>query len=426
MLSAVLTVTALTGAAHAWGHHYLVTDQALNHPEALTGDKTAVVESIEAYLSDDAEGVAAVFEAHYDWLEARGSTRFSRASFDAGEPSRASFLAAARLNPETRVPLVVRRLPGESASYGFAIDPSAASPFLHEKAPLITKVEVTVEGSEIPARLVVATFTDEPDWGFDHTLWGYTDYGYGEQPYGKPEGESSKAPFHMQFAHEAFLVKKFVPTVLEGMASDRVDLFTRLARHAFEGGHDYWGWRFSAWAIHYAQDLAQPYHSKTIPSATGAFYLRYVVSPRKELLTDRATQLAANRHFLYEDFVAYGLQESYLGDEETYETLAGYLAWGDHAFDVPDAEALVVELMDYAAAHSRTIDSTLVKAFGSSLTKNYEFDVETDPAYDIVNEMGSMDAKSAQKLLDETGKDFERAGRATRTILQFTYGVSAD
>jgi len=209
--------------------------------------------------------------------------------------------------------------------------------------------------------------------------------------------------------------------VLEGMASDRVDLFTRLAKHAFETDHDYWGWRFSAWAIHYAQDLAQPYHSKTIPSATSAFYIRYVVSPRKDMLTTRATQLAANRHFLYEDFVAYGLQESYLSDDPNYEALAGYLAWGDNTFAVDSAEALLAELMLYAADHSKTIDSTLVKAFGPSLTKNYEFDVETDPTYDIVNEMGTMDAALAQKLLDETGKDFERAGRATRTILELTY-----
>lgn len=410
---------AFTGPAHAWGHHYLVTDRALEHPEAATADATAAVEPLEHFLQAEAEGLAAVFEAHYDWLEARGQTRFSRMSFDPAEPTREAFLRAARLNPEARFPLVLRRLPGGD-SYGFEIEPHAASPFLEEKPPLITDVEVTVHGVEVPARLVVATFSDEPDWGFDHTLWGYIEYGYGEQPYGKAEGESSKAPFHMQFAHEAWLVRKFVPTVLEGMVPDRVDLFTRLARLAFESGHDYWGWRFSAWVIHYAQDLAQPYHSKAVPSATSAFYLRYVLSPRKSLLTDRATQLAANRHFLYEDYVAYGLQESYLGDDPLYEALAGYLAWGDATFDVPDVQALLVELMDFGAEHSLTIDRTLVKAFGPDLTRDYTYDVETNPEYSIITEMAGMDEDRAARLLDETGRDFERAGRATRTILALT------
>jgi hypothetical protein len=421
MTSLLLPLLLTTLPAHAWGHHYMVTDQALDRPDAPTGDAVVTVEPLEDFLEAEAEGLAELFDDYYAWLGERGSPRFNPMTFDASEPTRAAFIRAARLNPEARFPLVARKLPGEGAeSYGFEVAPEAASPYLHQNLPLITEVEVTVAGSEVPAREVVATFSDEPDWGFDHTLWGYTEYGYGEQPYGKPEGESSKAPFHMQFAHEPFLVRKFVPTVLEGMVGDRVEMFTRLAELAFSTGHDYWGWRFSAWAVHYVQDLAQPYHSKALPSATSAFYYRYVVSPRKEFLTERATQLAANRHFLYEDYVAFGLQESYLGDDALYEALAGYLSWGDNTFASESPMALVDELMAYAADHSLTIDRTLVKAFGPDLTRNAEFDVETDPSYSIVTEMEKMDTKSAQVLLDETGRDFEQAGRATRTILAMT------
>ncbi len=407
---------ALTHPAQAWGHHYLVTDRALSQPGALTEGRSAVVEPLEDFLAAEAEGLAGVFDAHYDELAASGQTRFSRMDFDPESPTREAFLRAARLNPEAGFPLVLRRLPG-GEHYGFPIEPESVSPYLSEKPPLLTEFEVTEIGDELPARLIVATFSDEPDWGFDHTLWGYTEYGYGEQPYGKPEGESSKAPFHMQFAHEALLVRKFVPTLMEGMVPDRVDLFTRLARFAFETGHDYWGWRFSAWAIHYAQDLAQPYHSKAVPSATTAFYIRYVLSPRKDVLTERATQLAANRHFLYEDFVAYGLQESYLGDDPIYGTLAGYLSRGEATYDVPDARALLDTIMAASAEHAWTIDHTLVKAFGPELTKDATYDVETNPDYSIVTEMAGMDEARAEELLSETGLDFERAGRATRTVL---------
>ncbi len=407
---------ALTSPAQAWGHHYLVTDRALSRPDAVTAGRSAAVEALEGFLEAEAEGLAGVFDAHYDWLAASGQSRFSRMDFDPAEPTRAAFLRAARLNPEAGFPLVLRRLPG-GEDYGFPIEPESVSPYLEEKPPLLTDFEVTEIGDALPAGLIVATFSDEPDWGFDHTLWGYTEYGYGEQPYGKPEGESSKAPFHMQFAHEALLVRKFVPTLMEGMVPDRVDLFTRLARFAFETGHDYWGWRFSAWAIHYVQDLAQPYHAKAVPSATTAFYIRYVLSPRKDVLTERATQLSANRHFLYEDFVAYGLQESYLSDDPRYSTLASYLSRGEPTDDVPDAQALLDAIMAASAEHAWAIDHTLVKAFGPELTKDYTYDVETNPDYAITTEMAGMDEGRAEELLEETGADFERAGRATRTVL---------
>ena len=106
-----------------------------------------------------------------------------------------------------------------------------------------------------------------------------------------------------------------------------------------------------------AQDLTQPYHSKALPHATSTYYLRFVFSTDRAEMKRQASVIAGNRHFVYEDFVAYGLQQSYTESNDAFRTLA-------------------------------------------RLTE--------DPTHD--------DAYMAA-LLRETRMDFERAGRATRTIL---------
>jgi hypothetical protein len=404
-------------AAHAWGHHYLIADQSLRHPSTAYTETEVVVETLTAFLADAAGPVAAAFDAHYDTLEGWGSDRFTRQTFPVDDPSVANFLTAARLNPQSRFPLVVRNLPGGEV-IGRPVSPEFASRFLREDDLLHVAIEAQRAGDTLPARRVVSTFLDEPDWGFDHSLWPYAEYGYGAQPYGNPEGESSKAPFHMQFDHENFLVKKFASKLTQGMVRDRVDLFMRLSTVAFDAGHPYWGYRFAAWAIHYVEDLTQPYHSRAVPSAGAPYYIRYVLSPRKAHIEEVTVRLASNRHFVYEDFVAYGLQQSYLEDDPLYDGLAAYLSAGEATFaGVADLDGLIAACTAPAAAHAKKIDKALVRAFGPKLTKDVDYEVETAPDYSISSVLPGVDPKRAEKLIEETGFDFGQAGLATRTVL---------
>ncbi|MCB9777614.1 MAG: hypothetical protein H6742_03535 [Alphaproteobacteria bacterium] len=433
MISSLLALLLTSPAALAWGHHALVMDRTLEHPQAAWTATEVPVESLDDLLADAAGPVAAAIDAHYDWLDARGSTRFQRQSFPVDAPTRDAFLRACRLNPAARLPLVVRVLPGQDDAPGFAVAPEAASRYLHAVPPLAVDIHVVPAGTRVSARAVLSTFVDEPDWGFDHELWGITAYGYGEQPFGKATGESSKAPFHMQFDHENVLTKAFTD-LDEAMVRDRVDLFLRLSRAAFVSGHDYWGLRFAAWASHYVQDLAQPYHSRALPSAPFSWYVGYVFSGNKEQLEADKTQLAANRHFVYEDFVAYGLQQSYVDDAPLYAGLLPPLREGDATLSLgrgsldpgdDPADALVTALTKPAAKHAPVIAKTLRSSFPARLMEDPTYDVETAPDYAIVDVLAAVPADAAQVLLAETGADFGQAARATRSVLELVGAEAA-
>jgi hypothetical protein len=404
-----------------------VTDQALRHAEVAAQVEEAVsVEELQSFLVAEAAGVAGVFSAYRDWQVEREQVRYAYIPFEPGQPSVSGFLRAARLNPEARFPLVWRRLPGEPVQLGGGrpIAPQQASRYLVPKEPLLIEVDEVTAGSAMPGRAVMATYSDEPDWGFDHELWGHSEYAYGEQPYGKPVGESSKAPFHMLFAHENILVKLAAPKVLEGMVEDRIELFLRLSRLAFAEDHDYWGYRFAAWAAHYAQDLCQPYHSRAVPAADWGWYFEYLTSSEKEKMEAEATQLAANRHFIYEDFVAWGLQEAVLAQNTGHkpdprqEALAGYLRGGPVRLDdVDDVDSLIELISEESADHAEEMDLALISVLPQKLALDPTYDVETAPDYSIISTVAGWSAEGSAKLIEETGEDFARTGAATRSIL---------
>jgi hypothetical protein len=426
-----LCLVAAPRPAAAWGYHYLVTDRSLGHAEAALVDVPVAVEPLEDFLSAQPDALAALFAGYYDWLDARGDGRHRRAVYDPTQGGVQAFLRAARLNPATSFPLVNRVLPQEAV----VTDPVPAglvSRYLVESPPL-TMVFEDAAGRSLSARAVLSTFADEPDWGFDHELWDYRDYGYGEQPYGKPRGESSKAPFHMQFDHENGLVRKFVPELDDGMVEERMELFLRLSRLAHQTGHPYWGWRFAAWTVHYAQDLCQPYHAFALPDRGMGYYLRYIVSPRKTHLEDTATQLSVNRHFAYEDFVAYGLQRAYtepMGADPVAEELGAYLAGlrvpegaTDTARDLPSltgAGALLDWVSAASAAHAPAMDRAIVRAFPRQFTKDASYDFEADEAYRVEDLWASVDPDRRDGLLAETGLDFYRTGQATRAVVRLS------
>lgn len=417
----MLSLLLACPAALAWGHHAMMTAPALDHTALAWLDTPVQVVSVETLLDQAAPALSQAVDAHYAWLQSRGSERFLRQSLPAEGADRLDLWRALRLNPNATLPLVLRLPPSEDAPRrGFPVAPEAASPYLHEVGGLRVPIEVVAEGAQVPARDVFRTFVDEPDWGFDHELWGFSAYGYGAQPYGKPVGESSKAPFHMQFDHENFLTVAFSDAE-EGLVADRVDLFLRLSRAAFDSDQDYWGLRFAAWATHYAQDLTQPYHSRAIPGVGFGWYLGYVASPAKDELVSRMTQLEANRHFVYEDFVATALQAGHLGPDPVARALEAHLRGDGDALEVAtDAQGLVDAVTRPAARHARAIDRALVAAFPTRWMDDPTVDVETAPDYDIRTLLPAVPAPAASALLEETGQDFAQAGRATRAVLRLT------
>ena len=395
-----------------------MTDRALQTPaeKAVSGQQVEV-ESLESFLEAEGSGLAGEIAAYYDWLDLHGVPgRHVRRSCDPATPTRAELLAALRLNPATKVPYVLRLLPSEPRA-DHVLPLKDVSAYLKPHPPLQKDFVAAPPGSMLSVGEILRTYSDEPDWGMDRDLWSHPEYGYGTEPYGKSMGVSSQAAFHMKFVHEPWLVRTFVPKLADGMPLERIDLFTRLARFAFRAGHAYWGWRFGAWALHYVQDLAQPYHTRAFPGAGVGYYLRYILSFHKAAMQARATQLVENRHFLYEDFAAYTLQKSYVEDAKPYADLARCLSSSGPGLPADDPSAMASAVMALSAAHAPALSAAVVKAFGPHLTEDPSYDVETAPDYHINEVMRAVPAAEERALLAETCRDFRTAGEATRAMI---------
>jgi len=94
---------------------------------------------------------------------------------------------------------------------------------------------------------------------------------------------------HMYFSVFAGLLKV-------GKAPQRANYFFEMAKIAFKKNDYYWGFRFTARALHYLQDVSQPYH--TYPAPLDVIFKKY-------FNVKKLTILVANAHYGYEDFNEY-------------------------------------------------------------------------------------------------------------------------
>jgi hypothetical protein len=375
LLAACLAILAAFPAS-AWDDHAQLGYEALA-AEPWASEQVKA-ESLESFLEAEKGKLAsllAAFEArsgrelaHYPPLPP--GLAFKGAG--TGAALRAEFLAALRINPS--IPLVLYAKPGAGAARKrpplpvAAVDPFATR-FVNQP------FESLAEGEELSALEVLATASDEPDCGLDVGL--YEDnggeagkrYGLGIQPFGNPAlGYGSQAPFHMAFAHEASLIKLLAPFTQRGLADYRFRLFTELARLAFEEGRPYWGWRFAGWALHYVQDLCQPYHASLLPGLrTGRILALNAFGSKAD--KDAAMIFLSNRHSLVEDYA--------------YRAVAGRSSALLEALAGPGAEAPgpgIRELWLYgvvskkAYARGRKLDGLLVSSFPARYV--------ADPGYD--------------------------------------------
>lgn len=113
-------------------------------------------------------------------------------------------------------------------------------------------------GGRPSARDVIVTYSDEPDWKMDDEVPRLV------AASALPEaskGTATRALRHFWTPGEEMLGVKLDT----GQETDkRMQLFYELALIAFESGHDYWGYRFLGNAVHYIEDMSQPYHTQLI------------------------------------------------------------------------------------------------------------------------------------------------------------------
>ncbi|MCJ7814107.1 MAG: hypothetical protein MUP34_01660 [Candidatus Atribacteria bacterium] len=135
-------------------------------------------------------------------------------------------------------------------------------------------------GEKTKASDILINYSDEPDWDLDtnlklNRLQGLTG--------------GSRGYRHMYISMFGGLLKA-------GDAPKRANHFFEMSKIAFGKGDNYWGFRFAARAIHYLEDISQPYH--TYPAPLDVIFKKFIN-------VKRLTVLITNAHYGYEDFNGY-------------------------------------------------------------------------------------------------------------------------
>jgi len=135
-------------------------------------------------------------------------------------------------------------------------------------------------GGKTKASDILINYSDEPDWDLDTHL---------ELNKLQALSGGSQGYRHMYFSVFGGLLKA-------GDAPKRANHFLEMSKIAFGKSDNYWGFRFAARAVHYLEDLSQPYH--TYPAPLDVLF-------KKFFNVKKLTVLITNAHYGYEDFNGY-------------------------------------------------------------------------------------------------------------------------
>lgn len=432
----VLVALITAQAAWSWSAHSLLTRAALAGEPAMLAPVKA--EELLDFVAAERDGLARLLID----IEARASRELpayapfpQTLAFDpnaTGAALRESFLRALRVNP--LVPLGLYRQParGESPSGRAVLDVAEYSLVGAELAG--APMEALVAGESLPALDVLATASDEPDYGLDIGLYANNAgplgalYGFGEQPFGNPAlSYGSQAPFHMAFQHEDPVIALAAPFSRRSQAAYRELQYTSLSRYAFEHGHAYWGWRFAGLALHYVQDLAQPYHARMIPGqgTLGTLVLNVFGS---EADRNGALMLLSNRHLVLENYAYEALKDSQGASRALFEAaLAGTTAAGKQT---PAYRRMwlydVVAMGGYAAAAE--LDTIVAHAFPAHYVDDPAFDygLADEQGIDPWNPYtGVLDAQARARLDGALSRRYQALGSEIRSYLAYVADSAA-
>ncbi|MCX7653237.1 MAG: hypothetical protein N2Z58_00945 [Fervidobacterium sp.] len=159
--------------------------------------------------------------------------------------------------------------------------------------------------------------------------------------------------------------------IIEAFEGDKSFLyFVEMSKQAFAKNDEYWGYRFLSYALHYMQDLFQPYHE-----CPGTFW---------EVLTglfDKTTmKMLNNAHYTYDNYLLYLMFYS-----KHKEEIRKIIQQTPERFISNNYEQLVNEIMMYGYSKFPQVHSEMKKAFGEVL-------------YNRIPQMGDF------KDLEEAGK----------------------
>ena len=326
-IAVVAMLSCSAGPATAWVNHSLGAWAALAAMPEIKAAPALRVETLDAFLAAEARGLEQLLQREEAWARANVPLYPARPdvlAFKAGGTAaelRQRFVAALRINPGMKLNLFLQARPGESVSGKATLAWTEVTTRRRASAAQESVFLQLREGDLAAVLDVVATATDEPDYGMDIGLWDDNgtsygkSYGFGRQPFGNAALEfASQAPFHMGFFHESDIVYMAAGFLRRTYPEYRIHLWQSLAAYALQSAHPYWGWRFAGWALHYIEDLTQPYHASVLPGVgvprllwANTLDLLGVHEPKMQAIT-----LVSNRHLSLENYVYHRMRTAYV------------------------------------------------------------------------------------------------------------------
>jgi hypothetical protein len=336
------------------------------------------------------------------------------------------------------------------AQYKFASESTGANP----QAP----------GQSVLPREVVAIYSDEPDWGMDDDVPRLKDQGIAQGI----EGMGTRTLRHFWFEGES----EFDVDLGRGQELDRrIQLFYNLSQVAFSVGEPYWGYRFLGNALHYLQDLTQPFHVKAVISSNMIYPLDFAHAllcafitrsgssvrsgseatchPEDTILnaTIKSGWLTGTYHSIYEDFGRSLLTSDAHQSADFVIDPTGYLERTEPAEKLSIAKdangflvlkPLVQQIQQVIRPEAGDLASLLYSLFGNRYryhpdearqeillegsSQSVGSRMATADFYSMPLTPGQQELK--RKLLAATHRDFQRAGTWGRELLRRSMATS--
>ena len=435
---AVALAALLSGAGSAagWNNHALCTWPALAALPEVAQAAAVEVERLDTFLAREGPALEKLLEQEEQWARKnvqayppRPDALAFRSAGAAPAELRRRFIAALRINPESRLSLFVQLLPGQAADGRPTLAESEVTSLKRSETSKSNTFIALREGDRVPVVDVLASASDEPDYGMDIGLWADSGtsvgplYGFGKQPFGmNPTVEfASQGPLHVSFLHESAIIYKAAPFLQRTYAEYRIHLWQTLASHALRSGHAYWGWRFAGWALHYIQDLTQPYHARVLPGVGVATMLWINALDIMGLhgAKERAVTFVTNRHLAIENYQWYRVRDAWLRkdfDDPPMRALRD--TSHDAANRYTDASLRqVITLQSHAM--SDALEATLVASLPLKYTSDpaYVFG-ETEAGVDLHALLGQSDAKARQAMTQQLSQLLQNFGTHTRAFVR--------
>lgn len=415
-LALVAALGLSAGQVLAWSNHSFSAYRVFEKMPEVAQAAPLRVEPLETFLKSQQQALETLLLIQEQWAQSHLEVyppRPAKLTFRA-DPSqsdaarRQAFLMALRVAPNSRFALYFQPDPWSAAPEPERLLPEAAVNTLPEQPNSKYRFVGLRAGDSVAALAVLASATDEPDYGLDINLWSDSpsewgkNYGFEAQPFGNPALYfSTQAPFHMGFYHEDRILYLAAPFIKKTFPMLRVHQFSSLAALAFRTGHGYWGWRFTGLALHYLQDLTQPYHASLSPGDAAAklVAVNLLAMAGFPKWKDEMVVLLSNRHLALEKlqnqwlFNAARLQRESTAEQSLRD--AGndgkYPPWSDlYARDVVARQAFAL-----GARATEVLVNALPPRYVSD--PSFDFGVR-ESRIDLVSELGQRDAAQRAQL----------------------------